>query len=514
MVYCLCALEVSREKKNDSRLVFVYDSPWVGRTLHKQLPQLGISTCLRQSLVDRLDVTLVFIRIAFRILRFLRTETWRWIQFNVAGGCGFSAAQKNGHRIVIRSWLTRDSFDDQGRYKDRNFGSLIGKLKLRDYDVWILPMYFNLGGSYRHLLSRMRRSNENFLLPEEFLTPLSLFGCLWRELKSLKLKILSGVLDGIDFSCLIRRIHLERSFAPDRMSYNRVSELLKSLSKKSYEVERFVYPFENNAVEKAFLCSVAKSYPDAVTIGFQHSVWYREQLGMFLAQSEAETHPLPNTVVCSGRRYVDVLTECGFPAEKIRVGPSLRFSDLHRSPSVQSREKDKKVILIILNFDLNQGKELLQKAASALRSIEDMNFDVLVKSHPLLSERVLESYLGDIGLTPFSWATGRVQDLVAKSDLVLMTFGSVSNFEVMVAGVPLLTVSLDGSFDFDPLWDRYPLDRNVKDSESFVRAIKHLVQLSREEKDLLGTFGRQILAEYFSPESDRDLEPFVGRTSM
>lgn len=514
VVYCLCAVQIAKENSPDCRLVFVVDTPWVGRTLGAHFNKIGIAVRLTQSCRDRLDGLLLWGRLVVRVLRFLKTETALWFDARRTRRCRVNCGDQTkgtSRRIVLRSWFTRGSIDDSGRYVDRNFGNLVERLKLRGYDVWILPMFFNLSESAVEIFRRIRRSGENFVLTEDCLTPFTLISCLWREWRSLKLKLVDSVFEGIDFSSLIRRIHLERAFAPERLSYNRVYELLRELSRRGFVIDRFIYPFENNAIEKVFLCSVKRSYPNVEVVGFQHSVWYREQLGMVLGNIGLQSHPLPKAIVCSGRRYLDVLVRCGFPRERLRLGPSLRFASLYEPATAPPRKSGmKKLILIVLNFELNQCKELLQKTSVALRSLRAIDFDVKIKCHPLLSEDALGAFCTEIEFGSFVWAKGRVQDLVAQSDLVVMTYGSVSNLEVLTAGVPLLRISMDGTFDFDPLWGDCPLMRSESGPGAIADAIERALRLSELEKGQLVSYGRQLLSEYFEPESEDDIQSFVG----
>ena len=47
--------------------------------------------------------------------------------------------------IVLRSFITKGTLNNNGIYVDRNFGKLPDWLKSKGYNVMILPMFFNLG---------------------------------------------------------------------------------------------------------------------------------------------------------------------------------------------------------------------------------------------------------------------------------------------------------------------------------------------------------------------------------
>ena len=88
-------------------------------------------------------------------------------------------------------------------------------------------------------------------------------------------------------------------------------------------------PLENNPPEKPFILAVREHYPHARLIGFQHTAWLKEQMGIVLLPEELPYHPLPEKIVCSGRRYLDILKSAGFPPDLLVPGPNLRYADVN-----------------------------------------------------------------------------------------------------------------------------------------------------------------------------------------
>ena len=88
-------------------------------------------------------------------------------------------------------------------------------------------------------------------------------------------------------------IHRTASLHPSYLSYNSIRYLLENLARRNVRVDCFIYPLENNPPEKPFILAVREHYPHARLIGFQHTAWLKEQLGMFLLPEELPYHPLP-----------------------------------------------------------------------------------------------------------------------------------------------------------------------------------------------------------------------------
>ena len=69
-------------------------------------------------------------------------------------------------RILIRSGVTNGNFSESGVFSDRNFGTLPAWLKDRGYEVWTLPMFFNLSVGRRHVYRLLQEQEQIFVLPE------------------------------------------------------------------------------------------------------------------------------------------------------------------------------------------------------------------------------------------------------------------------------------------------------------------------------------------------------------
>jgi surface carbohydrate biosynthesis protein (TIGR04326 family) len=285
--------------------------------------------------------------------------------------------------------------------------------------------------------------------------------------------------------------------------------LLDKFSKQNIRIYQFIYPFENNSSEKPFILAIRQYYPQSKITGFQHTVWFKEQLGFFLLPEEISYHPLPDQIICSGRRYRKILQTSGFPVDMLIPGPNLRFTAVNKNNKTKQsliRKKYKKA-LIILNYETNHNLELLEITGKILKQFSNIN--IFIKSHPTTILKRFDDILDDTDFPVYKWASGSVQECIKKSDVVFMTGGSVSNLETIATGVPLIRISLKNNFDFDCLWDDYPFAPFTSSVDEISYYLEKAMQGNLKMRNRLIMFGNKIVRNYFEPVTSNNLRLFL-----
>ncbi len=505
LVYLQFAKQILATKK--SRIVFICDSPALAYLIRNEAKKNGFTCQTKINCLDLLKPFFIWIRLIKSTVYFLVRSSVLWLFAKFIKN-PISRLEKGKERYFIRTWLTAGCLNNQGIYTDRNFGVLIDYLYKNGKDVLILPMFFNLKRSILSQFIIIRKSRHHFILTEQLISYFDIIRAYIDGIKSFFIDISNIEFDGIDVSRLIKEVHLESCFYPELLSFNMSKYVIKKLKRSNVRIDRFIYPMENNVVEKSFILAAKRFYPTAEIIGFQHTVWYLEQLGMFLHPKELSCHPLPDKIVCSGKRYLDILQLAGFPKEIIQLGANLRFSVL---PPMKTNEccskSQKKKILIVLNFDINQALDLLIKVNAALKNLAD--FEIYIKVHPALNILQLKNSLKLISFPEYkSDILGTVQELASTMNVVIMSGGSVSNLEIISLGIPLLRVSMDNNFDFDPLWDKYPFSKLLSMPEEITWNLNKAFQINKEERTQLLEFGKKIQESYFEPITESKLRNF------
>lgn len=506
LVYLHCAMELIEE--GSGRLVLICDSPALARTLAAETGKQGVSVDRRLTLRDRFRTPWLYLRLVPKGGYFLFKGLVQWLYAGMMPNRRIDEGSA-GEKYILRSWVTAGCLDDRGNYRDRNFGFLPSWLEEQGKEAWVLPMYFNLDRGILDQMKLMAGSSTRFLFSEQYLSALDYLRVLRDGLRNLFIDLRRVRFEGRDVSAIVRDVHVDSCLPPEQLQRATVTYVLKNLAAKGVPVRCFLFPIENNASEKLFMLAARRFYPGVPVIGFQHTVWFKEQLGMFLLPEEHSYYPMPDRIVTSGCRYVDILEEAGYPRSVVAAGPNLRYTTVNHTPLAPLRNKATgcRNVLVILNFDFNQSLELLEKSGRALQGLPDVR--IRVKAHPTTPLADAEQFLRDIGFPPFEWAAGTVQEWVLQSDAVLMTGGSVSNLETMATGVPLLRVSLGGNFDFDCLWDDYPFAPFLYKAEDIRLYLEKAFGMSDAERETLAEFGTWMVSQYFEPVTAETMKVFL-----
>jgi hypothetical protein len=506
LVYFYCAKKIL--DYSDSRTVFICDSLALARLIREDVRKRGTSCKLHLTSFEKLKPVWSFFLLAAKACHFLLSGLLI---------CIYSRSLKNKRivkdsaeeKYILRSWVTAGSLDKNGHYRDRNFGVLLKFILEQRKDVWTIPLYFNLDRSIFAQMKLMSKSGYQFIFPEQYLSLLDIMKTLRDGIKSLFLNLDGCKFDGNDISYLIREIHWSVCLQPLLLSYNSIKYLLGKFAEQDIRIERFLYPIENNPPEKPFILGVRQHYPLSKIIGFQHTVWFKEQLGVFILPEELSYHPLPDQIICSGRQYPDILNKNGFPPDLVTKGPNLRYTAVNQNLKTNQPDDASGIrkILIILNYETNHNLELLEKAGAALKQMDKIK--IYLKAHPTTPVKRIEKFLRDIAFPVYEWATGTVHEWLDKVHAVMMTGGSVSNLETMATGVPLIRISLENNFDFDCLWDEYPFAPFISKVDEIHHYLVKAMQMSSEERERLIMFGKEIVRNYFEPVTPENLKVFL-----
>ncbi len=506
VVYLCCAVRIL-DRAGGQRIVFVCDSQALAGLIRSEAESRGLLCRVLASPREHLKRAGTTLRLIAKGLYFLVSGLLQLVYARTLPNERITAAP-SGQRCVLRSWVTAGSVDGSGRYRDRNFGILPDYLAEQGRDVWTIPLYFSLDRNIFAQMKLMAATGHKVLIPEQYLSCSDIWATLQDGIRGL-----SPDLDGIpfrgrDIRSLVMEIHRSAGLHPSYLSYNGIRYLLRNLAERNIRVDCFVYPLENNPPEKPFILAVREHYPRARLIGFQHTAWLKEQMGIVLLPEELPYHPLPGQIVCSGRRYLDILKAAGFPPDLLVPGPNLRYTEVNRfvganAPSSSGPRK----LLIILNYDSNQNMELLEKAGQALKDPGDLR--ILVKAHPTTDVPRMGEFLRDIGFPRYEWASGSVTEQLSRAHAVMMTGGSVSSMEAIAAGVPLIRVSLENNFDFDCLWDDGPVSPPASSAGDIRRHLDEALRMDSNRREGLRRFGQSMVEGYFEPVTTETLRVFL-----
>ncbi len=412
-------------------------------------------------------------------------------------------------RVILRSWVTDGAFDKEGKFKDRNFGILPQWLKDKGYEVWILPMFFNFSKMTRQFCQAVKRQEQQFIIPWDYLHIQDYWYVLLQSLAVTRLPVDNVFIEHHDLSMFVKESLVDNGFDHSLSILNLSLPLLKRLRDRGYEIDAFYYPYEGNAPEKNFLIGCRKYFPQALVVGFQHTVFFPEQLAFYLAPGEDQYHPLPDKIICSGAVYEDLYAQAGIPKKLLAAGSNLRFSAIHNSVPVQHLDFGKTHnFLILTTFSYDQDLELFAKVVAAVRDLSD--YRIWIRKHPLLSREKLVTFLHKIGLRDFDFAdSGSLKDWFPNMHAIFSSGASVTILEAVAAGLPVIRVVPENTFFYDPfIWSEYPL-KPAFSALDIVKNIEYIDKVRYNNETIFFDIAAKVTPEYFTQTSEENLKVFL-----
>ena len=411
-------------------------------------------------------------------------------------------------RVVIRSWVTMGNFDSSEKFSDRNFGQLPEWLSTKGYEVWTLPIFFNISMQTDTLYKLLKKQDMPFLFPVQYLK-FSDYVDVIRQAYELGNKRVGRVdIDGLDVSPIVQEV-LSQGLYVYLLFYNLCGPMLKRLKNEHYEIDGFYYPFESNPPEKQFILSCREHFPNAKIIGFQHTTFFLNQLAYSLDAQELDVHPLPDRIICSGPIYVELYKNAGFPEEMLVEGCNLRYHAVHKK--IQQNDvpvKEEKLLLLPLTFSYELAFDVIEKVQQAVSGKEE--FRICIRNHPLLSRQKLKSFIKEIGLKEFDFAdTGGIQEWFSRCFAMITTGGSITTVEAAAAGLPVIRVIADNTFHLDAfVWPDYPLEP-VTSAEEIARQLALIADLRVSNDDVFTNLAGHVHRRYFTKPSEDNLNVFL-----
>ena len=414
-------------------------------------------------------------------------------------------------RVVIRTWITKGSFDESGKYSDRNFGLLPEWLHSKNYDVWILPMFFSLRMPFSKIYALMKNLRQPFLIPEHYLKCSDYLEAAYNAFLLTRKSVDNAEILATDVTPIFNETLREKNIGYHLILLNLCYPMLKRLSEKGYEIDGFYYPFENNPPEKLFILGCRKYFLGSRIVGFQHTTFFSNQLAYHLAPGEKDYHPLPDKIVCSGPIYIHLHEKAGFPHEMLEPGPNLRFASVYMAKTIDTGKVEtikEKTVLLPLTFSHDLAFELFVKVNESLKGNRD--FKVWIRTHPLLSKKKLVKFLDKIGMNKYEFTdNGIIQEWLSRSYAVITTGASITIVEATSMGVPVIRVIPDNTFFFDPFtWANYPL-KPVSTSLGIKQQINFINQILGNDREAFKKIANQVLKEYFTKPDEENLKVFL-----
>jgi len=407
-------------------------------------------------------------------------------------------------RVLIHCCMDDNYFGKDDTAHDRYFGPLAGELRKRGYDVMVMPWLHNLKRSRRKAFGWFRRHPGQYLIPEDFY---SLWDYVWAAgIVMQQMFLLPGRHDfqGMDITLLVREKRWQQSYRSGAAKFVLYYRLVKKLAQRGIRLDYFVDAFENMIIEKPSIMGFRKFFPNVTTVTFQH---YAESLPLmlclFTTPAEADFAPHPDVIVCNSAHMLMRMEQMGFPRQKLRVGPSLRYRHLMGKFVPPAPELNK--ILVILPLGADNMAEMIYLLRQSFPEPEGKEF--WLKPHPMISLKTLQKVMGQLP-GHFSVVEGNIDRWLSRASCAVVT-ASTAAFEAALAGIPVVVVGRETDFDLNPLaW--FPEFAPPSHSPQELRdQVMHCLDLSPAGRENQQRWAQELREQAISPITDETIMAFV-----
>ncbi len=411
---------------------------------------------------------------------------------------------------ILVTWADGTTFRaDQGNNRNVYFGDLPVYLHahgkrvgyLANPALWVAP--------YEAIAANCERAGCPVVLPEQTLTVADALWIAWKTLAhSVRLKS-PFVLQGVDLGPLVTD-EIRRERAKSRQcwacQYYFIGRYLRERGVRPAVV---IHPCENQSWEKALRIGLKEHLPDTRVVGYQHTPFSSLWLAHFPSARDLQCSHMPDSIVTIGQRWKNLLRGHGYPADRLTVGPALRFS--HVVENQHSKSAPSRTILVAASIGYHDSFELVYKTIEALRDMAGI--DVLVKFHPKMAgdpAELISSVLDtlDLGALPahFQVTKKPITELLPSIGLLVYNTTSVV-YEALAYGVPALFVQSDIWFDIDPLPPNSNLAMTARERVDIRRVVEHLLGLKASAVRPHWRLGG--LADLLCPVTQESLKTFL-----
>ncbi|MFH1857918.1 MAG: hypothetical protein ABH845_03325, partial [Candidatus Omnitrophota bacterium] len=270
-------------------------------------------------------------------------------------------------------------------------------------------------------------------------------------------------------------------------------------------LDALFFRIEFQPIERALLYN---TYGKMKTIGFQHSALGRNFLNYVFDEGELDAHwqkrgeqesmPLPDYILTSGAIGIEYMRRAGYPAERLAVGGSVRFSPLYEyREKMSSRQELRK------KYGIPPGRTvvfvatapLLQETLCMLADLFDAvkpapeRFHLVVKCHPGANavpgyiskvKEVIAAHGKTVSLDFYNEPVA-FYDYITLSDAVLLTGGTVALEAMLLGCVPIIYIN-DAQFSHNPMTEYAGAVIFVDGSDAMAAALKTITDRDAVEK--------------------------------
>lgn len=409
---------------------------------------------------------------------------------------------------LIDTFVLEKSFDNCS-YNDHYYPGLFKYLNSNEKNhIYFVPSYYSTK-NYKRLFMKIRKSEQNFLLKEDYLKIVDYLFALLFFLRVRKLKILNKDFKGFDILPLIKEEILNDCVSKSTFEGLLNFRFSKRLKDKGIKIRMIVNWFENQTIDHGFNFGFRKYYPSAHLVGYQGFQLINNYLSLYPTEQERKCNIIPHEIYVVGEGYIKLAKQfC--PKLIVNVAPALRQDWIwrKREPDTYKREF---TILITMSLIMKESEELLRVVKEALKVLENYNYSVLVKLHPTYDIKSFISKWRKLLPENFNFTEKDFSLCIEKSDL-LISCTSCTCFEALAIGKPVIVYA--NNFGLTQLYIPPDIKQDIwklcYDEKEVTEAIKFYINIDYNTSNRLKKIGYGIRKKYFEKVNGKNVRKFLS----
>ncbi len=412
-------------------------------------------------------------------------------------------------RALLFFWVNDADMGENGVLRNAYFTQLPGFLKSRGYETVSIARPHKTRRSFRSAFAWLRKQGD-VLVPEDFMRLQDIIAGIRLLLRMYRIPKDAGDFKGIDLRDLLQKERMRQASHAMFIQFLAYGSMIAQLKARGFRIDAFLFPFENMALEKPITAALHAHYPNARAIGFQHTTVTPFMLKFSAWKNcfSAGARYFPDEIVCNGPGYRRGLTQSGFPASRMTVGPALRYLYLWKDAGV--RHGDPSVVLVTLPLSFPVAVEVLGKA---LELSLDRSIPVAVKAHPFNDRMALLAKLGLAGLPDgVRWCEGPMSEWLGKA-ICMLSLGSGTLVEAVCSGVPIVILGAESGLQFNPLgwWEQDdPMFAPVCSLDEVRQRIRYWMQVSPQERKEKMESAASFMLRQFASWNESEVEALAA----
>lgn len=421
------------------------------------------------------------------------------------------SGKTTGPSIILDTYVHPDSLSAAGVFEDRYYPYLYEYLRKKGYTILVHAVLCGFNYNYFQIYERMRKSETDFIIQEDFLRFSDYICALSYPSRALRRRIEAPLFRGFDLSDIIKDDN-STQFVAVGIQAVLIYRLFIRLGEAGLRPDIVLDWYENQIIDKALIAGARKAFPDAQLTGIQMFIHPSNILNVYPSQSEVEAEVTPSLLLEMSEHQCAIAKTftkdiCCQPVASLRYSHVFADSD---KPDSDMQNAD--AVLVLLPSELAGAVELVEVFKGIAAHIKD-SIRVLIKCHRNYSfQELMKICASKSWPVNFSIFHGSLKDALKQASLAVSS-GSSSLVEAVARGIPAIVVGKKTALNQNPfLQIELGIIAEAITDTDLVAAINKYLDLSNEERAKNKDMSKKLRRLFFTPLNEENMLPFIRVT--